>query len=143
MGLTKVFLDSNILIYLFEDQGPRGARAMQIASALSARGDYLVLSTFTLAELLVKPLRAGDQVLADRYRRFVRAPGVRMMQFDELAAEVFAKIRQDRGVKPPDAIQLATAAKEGCDLFITNDERLSRVVVPGIRFITSMERAPL
>ena len=141
--MTKVFLDSNILIYLFEDSGPRGARAMQIVSALSARGDYLVISTFTLGELLVKPLRAGDQVLANRYRQFVRAPSVKMMQFDETAAEAFAKIRQDRGIKPPDAIQLATASKEGCDLFVTNDERLSRAVIPGIRFITSMERAPL
>jgi predicted nucleic acid-binding protein len=143
MGLTKVFLDSNILIYLFEDPGPRGARAMQIVSALSARGDYLLFSTLSLGELLVKPLKAGDHALAERYRRFVHGPEVKLLGFDEAACEMFAQIRQDRSIKPPDAIHLATAATVGCDLFITNDERLSRQVVPGIRFISSMDRAPL
>lgn len=53
----------------------------------------------------------------------------------------YATIRHDRSIKAPDAIQLACAAQAGVDLFITNDDRLSRAVVPGIQFITSLERA--
>ncbi len=143
MGVTKVFLDTNILIYLFEDPGPRGTRALEIVSALTTRRDYLGVSTMTLGEILVKPLRAGDLALADQYRQFLHGPGVTLLGFDEKAGELFAQIRKDRIVRAPDAIQLATAGSEGCDLFITNDERLSRCFVPGIRFITSMERAPL
>ena len=143
MGVTKVFLDTNILIYLFEDAGSRGKRALEIVTSLAARRDYLGVSTMTLGEILVKPLRMGDLALADQYRNFLHAPEVKLLGFDERAGELFAQIRKDRGVKAPDAIQLATAGSEGCDLFITNDERLSRCIVPGIRFITSMERAPL
>jgi predicted nucleic acid-binding protein len=141
--LNKVFLDTNIYVYLFEDGGPRGARALQIVSALSERGDSLIVSTLTLGELLVKPLKHGDQVLADRYRRFVHGPAVKLMSFDGSAAELFARIRNDREIKPPDAIHLASAGTEGCDLFVTNDSRLTRKIIPGIRFIVSMDQAPI
>ena len=40
-------------------------------------------------------------------------------------------------------IQLASAATAGVDLFITNDDRLSRKHVPDVKFITSLERAYL
>jgi predicted nucleic acid-binding protein len=143
MGLTKVSLDTNILLYFFEDTGPRGAMATQILSALSARGDFLIVSTLTLGELLVKPLKAGDHALANLYRSFVHGPEVRLLEFNEASSELFARIRQDRQIKPPDAILLATAGSEGCDLFITNDDRLVGKIVPGIKFIVSMERAPL
>jgi len=143
MGLTKVSLDSNILLYFFEDTGARGARAAQILSALSVRGDFLVISTLTLGELLVKPLQAGDHSLANLYRSFVHGPEVKLLDFNEEASELFARIRQDRQIKPPDAILLATAGSEECDLFITNDDRLVGKIVPGIKFIVSMDRAPL
>jgi predicted nucleic acid-binding protein len=44
-------------------------------------------------------------------------------------------------LKHPDAIQLACATNARCDLFITNDDRLSQKIVPGIQFIASLERA--
>jgi predicted nucleic acid-binding protein len=143
MGLTKVSLDTNILLYFFEDPGARGVRAAQILSALSSRGDFLIVSTLTLGELLVKPIKFGDHALATRYRNFVHGPEVRFLDFDEAASELFARIRQDRQIKPPDAVLLATAGSEGCDLFVTNDNRLVGKVVPGIKFIVSMDRAPL
>ena len=46
----------------------------------------------------------------------------------------------DRTIRAPDAIQLACAASGGTDLFITNDDRLSRKNVPGIAFIQSLGR---
>jgi len=55
---------------------------------------------------------------------------------------IFA-IRADRAIGAPDAIQLACAASAGVDLFITNDDRLSRKHVPDVKFITSLERAYL
>ena len=40
-------------------------------------------------------------------------------------------------------MQLACAAVAGVDMFITNDQRLSRHVVPGIHFIQSLDGAAL
>jgi hypothetical protein len=61
----------------------------------------------------------------------------------DFAARIYAQLRRDRTLSPPDAIQLSCAANGRCDLFITNDERLSRRIVPGIQFITSLDRASL
>ena len=47
----------------------------------------------------------------------------------------------DRMIRPPDAIRLACAAEANIDLFIANDDRLSRKAIPGVRFISSLERA--
>jgi predicted nucleic acid-binding protein len=44
-------------------------------------------------------------------------------------------------IRPPDAIQLACAAQVGVDLFITNDDRLSRITIPGIEFLVPLARA--
>ena len=63
--------------------------------------------------------------------------------FDHAAAAAFAGIRRDRSIAPPDAIQLACASVAGVDMFITNDHRLSRQVVPGIHFIQSFANAAL
>jgi predicted nucleic acid-binding protein len=140
--MSRVFLDTNLYIYLLEDAGPRGSRAAHIFSRLSDRGDLLLISTMTVGETLAKPIRTGNQVMEARYRSLFDDPDVLVLPFDRKAAEIFALIRRDRVIKPPDAILLATAAIARCDLFITNDERLAATMVPGIQFIVSMERAP-
>lgn len=67
--------------------------------------------------------------------------GATILTFDVKAARTFAAIRRDRTIRPPDAIQLACAAQANVDLFITNDDRLSHKVVPGIQFVTSLDKA--
>jgi len=139
--MSRVFFDTNLFIYFLEDDGERGARVTEILERLSERQDELLTSTFTLAEVLVKPLAAGDEAWASRYEKLLNTPGVVMVPFDRSCARIYARLRQDRAVKAPDAIQLSCAASAKCDLFITNDERLSRKLVPGIQFITSLDKA--
>jgi len=141
--MSRIFLDSNLFIYQLEDLGPLGNRANFIFERLSLRNDTLLTSTLTLGEVLVKPVRTGNRALEAKYRELLREPEVKVLAFDRAAGEIFARVRQDRTIKAPDAIQLATAASAGCDLFITNDERLTTAHVPGIQFIVSMDRAPL
>lgn len=141
--MSRVFLDSNLFIYLLEDPGPRGKRAAHIFSRLSDRGDLLLISTLTVGETLIKPIESRNQALETQYRSLFDDPGALVLPFDRKAGEMFALIRQNRTIKAPDAIQLATAASTKCDLFITNDDRLAMAIVPGIQFIVSMDRAPL
>jgi predicted nucleic acid-binding protein len=107
------------------------------------RNDHLVTSAMTVGEILVKPLAIGNAALADRYRALFASPQMTVAAFDFPAAEAYAGIRQDRAIQPADAIQLACASSAGIDLFITNDDRLSRKNIPGINFITSLSRAPI
>lgn len=141
--MSRIFFDTNLFIYLVEDSGPRGARVVQLVQRMSERKDELVTSTMTLGEVLVKPLAHRDEDWARRYEKLMDSPGVVVVPFDRSAARVYAQLRQDKTIAPTDAIQLACASSARCDLFITNDDRLSRKVVPGIHFIAGLDRAPL
>jgi predicted nucleic acid-binding protein len=141
--MSRIFLDTNFFIYLLEDSGSRAARSKYLRQAFSARKDEVLTSVMSLGEVLVGPLKRGDYALAQRFRQIFHSPGITVLPFVEQAAESFALIRTTGSIRPPDAIQLATAGHAGCDLFLTNDERLTGVRVRGIQFITSFENAPI
>jgi len=141
--MSKVFLDTNIFIYLIESSGPWGRKAQSLLEQLTIRRDMVYTSSLTLGEVLTQPLSKGEVKLAEDYEKRLSSPGMHILDFDRPAARIYARIRQDRTIKAPDAIQLSVAAAAQCDLFITNDERLSRKLVPGIQFIASLDRVPI
>lgn len=138
--MTRVFWDTNVFVYLLEG-GNFSARVKEIRSRMLERGDQLVTSALTLGELLVKPQEQGETAVRDHESTIRQIATV--LPFDAACAPRYAAIRADRSIKAPDAIQLACAAAAGVDLFITNDDRLSRKHVPEVKFITSLERAYL
>jgi predicted nucleic acid-binding protein len=139
--MSRVFFDTNLFIYLVEGQGERSNRVRSMLERMSERRDELLTSAMTQAEVLVKPLAAEDLAWADRYEKMLDTPGVSVLAFDRGCARIYARLRRDPTLKPPDAIQLACASNARCDLFITNDNRLSRKIVPGIQFIASLDQA--
>lgn len=138
--MSRVFWDTNLFIYLFEASDDRGTRTAEIATRMTERGDQLFTSVLTLGEILVKPIEKRNAELQEDYEKLL-ARHSNLISFDQRAAKLHAEIRQDRSIRPPDAIQLSCAASARVDLFITNDDRLSKKVVPGISFITSLDRA--
>lgn len=142
MGVSRVFFDTNLIIYLVERIEPYHGPVIGIVRRMRERDDELVTSTLTLGEVLVRPRATKDGGLSARYEELLRE-GARLVAFDAEAAQSYADIRQDRAIKPADAIQLACAAAAKVDLFITNDERLSRKIVPGVQFIASLSQAHL
>jgi predicted nucleic acid-binding protein len=141
--MSRIFLDTNFFIYLIEATSPQSIRARYLSRAFAARRDEVLTSAMSVGEVLVAPLRNSDHALAQRYRQIFRGKGISVLPFVEQAAEAFARIRIQSSIKPPDAIQLATAGTAGCDLFLTNDDRLQGMTVPGIHFITSFDKAPI
>jgi len=137
--VSRVFWDTNLFVYLMEGEGLRTESVVALRRRMIERGDELLTSSLTLGELLVKPVETGNYELRNRYVQAME-DGVTMLSFDTQAALRFADIRGDRSIQSPDAIQLACAAAGGTDLFITNDDRLSRKNVPGIAFIQSLQR---
>ena len=137
--MSRVFWDTNLFVYLIEGTGTRAESVAALRRRMIERGDELLTSALTLGELLVKPVETGDDDLRDRYLQAMH-DAVTVLPFDSRAAPRFAAIRGDRTIRAPDAIQLACAAAGGTDLFITNDDRLSRKNVPGIAFIQSLGR---
>lgn len=138
--MSRIFWDTNLFIYLIEDRGARTGQVAALHQWMMEREDELLTSSLTLGEVLVKPRGTGDAELARRYEQAILA-GATVLPFDVGAAPWFAEIRQDRTIRPPDAIQLACAAAAGTDMFVTNDDRLSRKKIKGIQFIQSLDRA--
>ena len=91
---------------------------------------------------MVKPLERGDTELSRRYEAAISATS-NLVPFDVTAAKRYASLRQDRSIKPPDAVQLACAASAVIDLFVTNDRRLQGKNIDGIQFIVSLDGVPL
>lgn len=138
--MSRIFWDSNLFIYLFEDNGELSERVAQLRSQMLRRNDELLTSTFTLGEILVKPIERGLHSLRKQYEDVLQSMST-LIPLDVEAAAMYASIRQDRTIKSPDAIQLACAAHARTDLFITNDGHLQGKVIPGIHFIVPLENA--
>jgi predicted nucleic acid-binding protein len=140
--VSRIFWDTNLFIYLFEGTGTLAQQVAGLRRRMVERRDQLLTSTMTLGEVLVKPLQMGQQKTADYYRKLMTSSAA-IVPFDESAAVIYARLRGDRSLRPPDAIQLACASSAGVDLFITNDRNLHTKQIPGIQFIASLERAPI
>lgn len=140
--MSRVFWDTNIFIYLFEERGSLSQKAAALRIRMLQRGDQLFTSALTVGEILVKPMEADDSDLCDRYESAIAQTAV-IVPFDSKAARIYAALRLDRAIKAPDAFQLACAATARIDLFITNDHRLRGKHVQGIHFISDLDQAPI
>jgi uncharacterized protein len=140
--MSRVFWDTNIFIYFFEDHGLQGKSARGLRQRMLQRGDQLITSAMTVGEILVKPRERQDLNLCRQYEAAITSTAL-VLSFDLNAARRFSVLRLDRSLRAPDAIQLACAATVGTDLFITNDDRLSGLKVDGVQFIVPLARAPL
>ncbi len=140
--MSRVFWDTNLFIYLFESSGALSKQVASLRSRMLVRGDQLLTSAMTLGEVLVKPVQSGDSKTADYYQKLITTTAV-LLPFEEKAALVYARLRADRSLRPPNAIQLACAASAGVDLFITNDLHLHSRQIPGIQFIAPLDRIPI
>jgi len=140
--MSRIFWDTNLFIYLLEDYGTLSERVRSLRGRMIERGDQLLTSTLTLGELLVKPTEKGAVDVCRHYEQTLANWAI-LLPFDAKAAAYYARIRCDRSIRAPDAMQLACAGAAHVDLFITNDERLQLKRVDGVQFLTSLRGAPL
>jgi predicted nucleic acid-binding protein len=140
--MSRIFWDTNLFIYLWEDYGTLSHAVEKLRTTMLRRGDQLVTSTLTLGEILVKPTAAGNAALCRKYEHAILSVAL-LIPLDAKVAKIYSSIRRDRLLKSPDAIQLASAASVGADLFVTNDGHLQGKQIPGIQFIVPLDRVPI
>jgi predicted nucleic acid-binding protein len=97
----------------------------------------------TLAEVLVKPFKLGDQAAEDNYRDFLQnRDDIVLIALNEIIAEQAATLRAKYGLKLPDAFQIATAIASNCDAFLTNDLGVKRVTEIRVLVLDELEIDP-
>jgi predicted nucleic acid-binding protein len=89
----------------------------------------VVTSVVTLSEVLVHPLRCQQADLVNRYRTLLtRGRNVTLASINPAIAERAAGLRATYGIRLPDAFQIAACLDHGATHFLTNDNRLKKVV---------------
>jgi uncharacterized protein len=117
-----IYLDSCILIYLFEAEP---AKRRIIANIIRQHSnETFCISPLSKLECLVLPTKQNNSLLLARYERFLS-----VLQMLEITSPIYDQALQLRAfynLKTPDALHLATAIYYGCSEFWTNDLRLSK-----------------
>ena len=137
--MRRIFWDTMIFAYWFEDHKKLSRRVEQIHEHMQRRGDVLCSSLFVLNEVLVGPMRTNDLAAADLIEQYFHSSAITLLPYPSRAVRIFAGLRAQQGIKSLDALHLATAAAAGIDLFLTNDHRLQKVAVHGISFIAALD----
>ena len=140
--MARVFWDTNLFIYLFEKNAEWSPRVIELRQRMLARGDELLTSYLTVGEVITKPKQLNNRMLERSYLNFFSGGAVELVGFSLDAAQRYGDIRSRERIRPADAIQLACASAARTDLFVTNDNRLSGLVVSGVTFVTGIERVP-
>ena len=125
---STIYLDTSCIIYSVEHIEPYAGVLLPVWKGASIGTFGLYTSGLTLLETLVGPLKVGDTVLADAYRRLLqRSTDLRLVTLCEVVLERAAALRGSTGLKTPDAIHAASALVSGCTHLITNDPAFRRV----------------
>lgn len=126
-----LLVDSAPIIYLMEEVPLFVDRFRPLLEA-HARGRFqFAVSTLTVAEVMVGPLRKGQHALAERHR--IALESWRIVPLDADIAAMAARVRAVHGLRLPDAIQVATAFAVRAHAVVTSDSDFGRV--PGLRII--------
>ena len=123
-----VGLDSSIFIYHFEEHPRYKGLCAEAFDLMETHVIHAVTSTVTLVEVLVQPIKIGDQGLSSRYEQYLRfGPSLTLRVLDSDLARRAAQLRARYQLRTPDAVQIAAALEFGAPVFLTNDDRLRKV----------------
>lgn len=141
--MSRIFWDSMLFIYLLEDHPAFSERAGRLLDRAYNRGDSLYTSYLALGEVMAGAEKSKTPRKAQAVREIVKEMGFSCLPFDEGAVTPFSRLRSIEKVKIADSIHLACAASAGIDLFLTGDQQLLKLDVPGIQFIADFNNPVL
>jgi predicted nucleic acid-binding protein len=120
-----LLVDSAPIIYTLEGHPQFSPRFAPLFAAHAAGRLRFAVTTVTIAEVLVGPLRAADEALARRYRTILGS--WRMVALDGDIAEGAARLRARFGLGLADAVQAASALAINAAALVTHDRDFSRL----------------
>ncbi len=130
-----IALDSMIFIYLF-GADERFYEKVQVLFDQIEGGEVSgVTSEMSVIEVL-SPVKYidSDELRGEITRFFLESTGLKILPVDREVGLVAARLRREnKSLRTPDAIQLATAVVSGAKLFVTNDKKLQKVKVNSMK----------
>jgi len=120
-----LLIDSAPIIYVLEDHPQLGPRFAPLFAAHAAGRLRVAVTTITVADVLVGPLRAGDDALAQRYRVILES--WRPIALDLEIAASAARLRASLRLGLADAVQAASALAINAKALVTHNRDFSRL----------------
>jgi predicted nucleic acid-binding protein len=135
-----VFLDTAPLIYFIEGHSQYQQKLQQLF-ILNDEGNFKFLSSaITLLEVLVKPLKEGENKIVEQYKTILsNAEGIDIFEITIPIAIKAAELRAKYNIHTPDALQVAIAIEYQADYFLTNDLRLKSVAEIEVVTLSELE----
>ena len=99
MRVSRIFWDTNLFIYRIEDFRGLCEQVINSRNRRVERGDKLHASALMVGEILIKPIKAGDEAVARRYESAL-LQGAVVIAFDLEPARLYASIRKGRTIRP-------------------------------------------
>ncbi len=126
-GYNKVFLDTTPIIYFLDFDVNFGNKTRYIFEEILENEKQMVTSTITCTEYLTFPYKTNNSEKIKAFFEFVFDCTIPLYPVNIEVAKKAAKIRAEyKDFKTMDALQLASACVQNCDLFLTNDKQLRR-----------------
>ena len=125
---SRVYFDTNILIYVLEASAGYVDVCLPFFTAVAQRDVVGCTGEMTLAELLVKPMRANDMVSISKIRALFDDGYFEIFAHHRDSLELAAHLRATQGLKMINAIHAAAAIKGGCGYLLTHDRQIEKQV---------------
>ena len=135
-----------IFIYLFEDDKRYIEEIYPLFKQAEAQKINLLTSIISVIEVLSPAKFITDQTARTEILRFFQeTKGLAVSLIDwEIASEAARLRSENKYLRVPDSIQIATALINHAATFITNDNKLARLKIPSLNLISlSSPKIPL
>jgi predicted nucleic acid-binding protein len=122
------YWDSGCFIAIVSEEAGRVDVCDPILRATQVHALEIVTSAFTITEVLHP--KGGPKLAPEKravIKRFFRRSGILLVEVDRTLAEDAQEFYWDFGVKPKDAIHVASAIAGGCTILETYDEGLIKL----------------
>lgn len=132
-GYSRPYLDT--WVYVADIQGERGREVSARILRAAERGDLtIVASTLVIAELVHAPGRpelVTPEHDAAIERRFLN-DWTELVELDVEIAIRARRVAREHGLKPADAVHVATALQADADVFLSWDDHFLSKTIPGL-----------
>ncbi len=129
--MSRIYWDTMLFIYLLEDHQVYAPRVRQLLERSYKRRDSLFTSYLALGEVLAGAEKSPHPEKAMAILQTLQEMGFSYLPFDEGAAGAFSRLRAREKLRVAGSIHLARPASAGIDLFLTGDQQLVKLDIPG------------
>lgn len=123
-GTTRLYLDSNIVIYYVQGEDDRQKQVDALLADALSRNIEFICNEIVVCECLYGAYRLGQRQVETAYRSLFFETGIiTVVPADFRLLDAAARLGAAKGLKLLDASHYCSAIEFGCECLVTNDTK--------------------